>query len=213
MWAFLTISLLSLAASLYKDRKTEESTQSVKNALRISYVFQIAVLLIGTYISAQSDSDAKALRIAQNEKEVLVAVLHFQLPALDNYFALVKNSSSIKNYVEYSQSFNQIPAKLEKLSWESIATSHQISERDAAKYAFAELQRISRELLMLQSQYGDRIPLPVNEWASLTIKLQFEQLPQLLRNTPEGLQYANLLGRAFGVSSGKLQSTLVQIEE
>lgn len=212
-WILLFASIAALVASLYKDRKIEADTPTVKRALRINIAVQVVVAVLATYNVVQTERDARELRVAQNDKEILVEVSRLQIPILDNYSVLMQTASAVRNYSEYQRAFEQLPPQLQFRPWEIVAPPTQVGERDAARAAFGDLQRMSREVLALQLRYGERVPGAIAEWAAITSALKFEQIPIYARATPEGLQYVSLLGNGIGVSVAKLQAALRRLEQ
>lgn len=206
-------TIVTLAASWYRERQCEADSQAAKMALHIIFWAQVLVAVLAVVNVVKAERDAKELRVAQIDKEVLVELFRHQIPILDNYFVLIKTASVIRNYSEYKRVFEQLPPQLQNRPWEVLVPQEQVEERDAARAAFWELQRISREVLALHLRYGERVPPPVVEWASITLGLAFEQIPTYARATPEGLKYATTLGNGIGFSVAKLQDSLRRLEQ
>lgn len=212
-WILLFATLLALIASLYRDRMIEANTSSVRRALRINVATHAVVAVLATVNVVNSEHNARELRITQNDKEILVELSQHQIPILDNYSVLIQTASVVRNYVEYKRAFEQLPPQLQTRPWEILVPPARVDERDAARAAFVELQRISREILALQLRYGERVPRPITDWAETTADLAFEQVPTYVRDTPEGLQYATSLGNGIGISVVKLQGALRRLEQ
>ncbi|MNV11027.1 hypothetical protein D3C71_1015750 [compost metagenome] len=120
----------------------------------------------------------------------------------------------LKNHKNYQQSLLKIPSEVaQRFNWNSVASSKDKEGLVEARRAFADLQRVARKVLNESLMYGARYPEAMATWATRTLEVEVDALPELLSETPAAQAYAMLIGEATGVSMKRYQDAAARLSQ
>jgi hypothetical protein len=173
----------------------------------------LVVVLAGTnqYISSKQSA---ALRSTQLQLSVLQDLSRYRVDMADAYMWLILHSEVTYNFVSYEQTREGIAAAIPQ--WETVASEPLRQELKESKSAFERLQKIAREVLKQAATYPNAVPEPLTEWATTTLSLHFNNVPQVINtylNSAESQKYAQLIGRAIGVVTGQIASKAQEVSQ
>ena len=207
------VAVLSIFASLYKDRKVESNTPQVIKALRINYVFQFLVVALASYTAVDAGRTEERHRHATLAASAAAAGASHIPTILDLYvLKLLPASSAIRNYDRLKAALSQLPPGTADVLRPHLGPVMDGSREDGVK-AFNDMQKIARVVLSESVQYGSRYPHEMSNWAARTLELREDELGVLLSDTDKAREYARLIGLATGITYSEFHQAIKQIEE
>lgn len=195
-------SLVTLLASLYKERKLAPDTTEVKYALRIHHLAQLSLLVLALWAAIDTGNSNRQYRAALLDSEAALAAARHTTAIMDTYILkLLPAATVIRNHERCQASLNHLPpAMREKLDWRHHVTQNMADERNAGLDSFDKRQSIAREVLNEQLLYGERYPDTLTRWAERTLEVRETDLGELLSDSESGRAYAQLMGQATGAA-------------
>lgn len=195
-------SIVTLLASLYKERKLAPGTTEVKRALRIHHLAQSLIIVLALWAAIDTSNSNRQYKAALLDSEAALAAAHHTTAIVDTYIMkLLPAATAIRNYERYQASLSHIPpAMREKLDWRHHVTHDVEEERRAGLDSFERLQSIAREILNERLLYGERYPDTLTRWAERTLDVRKTDLAELLSDSETGHAYAQLTGQATGAA-------------
>lgn len=196
-------SIVAVCVAYWKDRIIEKNTAKVKCALRVNYVILSVIAILAVVNQYLAGLEAKALKKAEIKLSVARNLAQMNITILDNFFNIIKNETTIKNYVSYRKGVEKLPEQFrQRFSWDHVASDKLRGELQSVNQSLDELKRVAREILNISIQFPYDVPQPLVEWAALTLKLDnIEKLSSYLTaadNANDGVRYAELLGLGLG---------------
>jgi hypothetical protein len=207
-------AVLVAFASWYKDRAKDGQNVKVLRASNLGVICSVLVVVLAGSNQYSSSKQSAALRSAQLQLSVLQDLSRYRVEMVDTYIWLLLHSTVIYNFVGYEQAREGIAAPIPH--WETVASEPLRQELKEAKSTFERLQKIAREVLMQAATYPTAVPEPLTEWATTTLSLHFNNLPQVINgysNTAESQKYAELIGRAVGAVTGQAAIKALQVSQ
>lgn len=110
-------SLVTLLASLYKERKLAPDTTEVKYALRIHHLAQLSLLVLALWAAIDTGNSNRQYRAALLDSEAALAAARHTTAIMDTYILkLLPAATVIRNHERCQASLNHLPpAMREKL--------------------------------------------------------------------------------------------------
>ncbi|MCI2808170.1 hypothetical protein [Eoetvoesiella caeni] len=178
-------------------------------------VGQAVLVVLAFWAAMDSTSSSKKAQIARLDAEAAAAAAGHSTAILEKYvLELLPYATVLKNQKGYQQAVQKMPPEVaERFDWERVIQPKQKESLVGARRAFAELQRVAREVLHESAMYGTRYPEAMTAWANRTLEVDADTLPELLSGAPAGQAYAMLVGKATGVSWKKYQDAAARLSQ
>ncbi|MFP3743053.1 hypothetical protein SB816_08330 [Achromobacter sp. SIMBA_011] len=208
-------SILVVGLSLYKEQKTSPNSPFIKHAVWLHHVGQAVLVALAFWAAVDSTNSAKKVQVARLYAEAAAAAHSHSSEILEKYMlGLLPHATVLKNHKSYQQGLLNIPSEVAgRFNWDSVASSKDKESLVEARRAFADLQRVARKVLNERLMYGEKYPEAMATWATRTLDVEVDALPELLLGTPAAQAYTTLIGEATGVSVKKYQDAAARLSQ
>ena len=197
-------AVLVAFATWRKDYAKDGHNVKVLRASNLGAICSVLVVVLAGTNQYVSSKQRAALRSTQLQLSVLQDLSRYRVEMLDAYMFLLFHPDITYNYVnlEQERERNVVPMP----PWETLVNESDRQELKEAKSAFDRLQKIAREVLMQAATYSNAVPERLTEWATTTLSLHFNNVPQVINGDPnraEALEYGELISRALRAVTGQ----------
>jgi len=210
-------SIVSVLSTWHLQRITSPDSEKIKRAVRVSGLCALIVVVLAGWNQYQSIVSARNLRSSEIDLDVSENIAGRRISIIDNFFKIYLLSPTISTYTKYNEGLKKASLDQdEKFSYENVTNLSTKKSLQEAREAFENLQFQAKELLDLSIRYPNRVPTTVVEWATLTLNIEFNDLPNHIssyRESPTINRYETLLGTATGSAIKSVISATKNIEK